>query len=318
MLLGLIVDWGGTGAIDSGIATPYTLLTPTYYFGKGFGDLPDSAGWLRAFAVTGQIGYQIPTRSFDVVQQALHPAGAGLGRLDPVQHAVPEIGDQRPQLPDFINHLIPIVEAQMSTPAANNFGNSLVTTGTINPGVIWVGSYFQVGLEAQVPVNRAERPRRRRARAVASLSRRHVPEDHRPAAPRRHVGPAATAQLLRYRHAKIFSSSSRCSSSPLAPTAARAHAFLDHASPLVGSTVPSAPHEVVLTFTQNLEAGLQHRPGHRFERRQRRPGQGASQRQHHDGRTERLGPGSYKVHWHALSVDTHTTEGSFTLHVGGH
>ena len=40
---------------------------------------------------------------------------------------------------------------------------------------------------------------------------------------------------------------------PLAPVAARAHAFLDHASPLVGSTVPAAPHEVVLTFTQNLE-----------------------------------------------------------------
>ena len=59
------------------------------------------------------------------------------------------------QLPDFINHLIPIVEAQFATPVANNFGNSPITTGTINPGVIWVGSYFQVGLEAQIPVNRA-------------------------------------------------------------------------------------------------------------------------------------------------------------------
>ncbi len=36
-------------------------------------------------------------------------------------------------------------------------------------------------------------------------------------------------------------------------TVARAHAFLDHATPLVGSTVPTAPHEVTLTFTQNLE-----------------------------------------------------------------
>jgi methionine-rich copper-binding protein CopC len=32
-----------------------------------------------------------------------------------------------------------------------------------------------------------------------------------------------------------------------------AHAFLDHASPLVGSTVGAAPHEVSLWFTQNLE-----------------------------------------------------------------
>jgi copper resistance protein C len=38
--------------------------------------------------------------------------------------------------------------------------------------------------------------------------------------------------------------------------AAHAHAFLDHASPLVGSTVASAPHEVSLTFTQNLEAAF--------------------------------------------------------------
>jgi hypothetical protein len=155
MLLGLIVDWGGTGASNSGLGTPYSTLTPTYYFGKGFGDLPDEAGWLRAFAVTGQVGYQIPTRSFDPVQNAFIPQVLVWGAS--IQYSMPylksEILDL--QLPDFINHLIPIVEARLSTPVANNFGNSFVTTGTINPGVIWVGSYFQVGLEAQVPVNAA-------------------------------------------------------------------------------------------------------------------------------------------------------------------
>ena len=45
----------------------------------------------------------------------------------------------------------------------------------------------------------------------------------------------------------------RCSSSRSRAAAAQAHAFLDHASPLVGSTVPAAPHEVTLSFTQNLE-----------------------------------------------------------------
>jgi hypothetical protein len=155
MLLGLIVDWGGTGATNSGIATPYSTLTPTYYFGKGFGDLPDEAGWLRAFAVTGQVGYQIPTTSFEIMQNAFIPQVLVYGGS--VQYSMPylksEIQDY--QLPDFINHLIPIVEAQFQTPVANNFGNSFVTTGTVNPGVIWVGSYFQVGLEAQVPINHA-------------------------------------------------------------------------------------------------------------------------------------------------------------------
>jgi len=154
LLLGLIVDWGGTGATDSGIGTSYSLLTPTFYFGKGFGDLPDSAGALRAFAVTGQIGYQIPTSSYDVALNAFIPQVLVYGAS--LQFSMPYLKSevQDYQLPDFINHLIPIVEAQLSTPVANNFGNSSVTIGTINPGVIWVGTYFQVGLEAVVPVNR--------------------------------------------------------------------------------------------------------------------------------------------------------------------
>ena len=155
ILLGLVVEWGGTGAVHSGIATPYTVLTPTLYFGKGFGDLPEAAGWLRAFAVTGQVGYQIPTQSFDLVQSTFIPQV--LAWSGSMQYSMPYLKSeiQDLQLPDFINHLIPIVEFQMSTPVANNFGNSFLTTGTINPGVIWVGSYFQVGLEAQLPVNGA-------------------------------------------------------------------------------------------------------------------------------------------------------------------
>jgi hypothetical protein len=155
MLLGLIFDWGGTGASNSGIGTPYSLITPTFYFGKGFGDLPDDAGWLRAFAVTGQVGYQLPTTSYEAAQNASIPQVLVYGGS--IQYSMPylksEIQDY--QLPDFVNHLIPIVEAQLATPVANNLGNSPITTGTINPGAIWVGSYFQVGLEAQIPVNRA-------------------------------------------------------------------------------------------------------------------------------------------------------------------
>jgi hypothetical protein len=155
LLLGLIVDWGGTGASNSGLGTPFSLYTPTFYFGKGLGDLPETAGWLRAFAVTGQIGYQIPTRSFDIVEGSSIPQVLVYGAS--IQYSMPylksEIHDY--QLPDFINHLIPIVETQLSTPVANNFGNSPITTGTINPGVIWVGTYFQVGAEAMIPVNRA-------------------------------------------------------------------------------------------------------------------------------------------------------------------
>src|SRR6516164_5172391 len=41
LLAGLIVDWGRTGSTASGLADRFSHLTPTFYFGKGFGDLPD-------------------------------------------------------------------------------------------------------------------------------------------------------------------------------------------------------------------------------------------------------------------------------------
>jgi copper resistance protein C len=40
---------------------------------------------------------------------------------------------------------------------------------------------------------------------------------------------------------------------PFGTTVARAHAFLDHAEPRVGSTVQTAPRELSLSFTQDLE-----------------------------------------------------------------
>jgi hypothetical protein len=155
MLLGLIVDWGGTGATNAGIGTPYSLITPTYYFGQGFGGLGDELEFARPLAVTGQIGYQIPTTSYILSQGAFVPQVLVYGAT--LQYSMPYLKSEVKdfQLPDFINHLILIVEVQLATPVANNFGNTYLTTGTINPGVIWVGSYFQVGVEAVIPVNGA-------------------------------------------------------------------------------------------------------------------------------------------------------------------
>jgi hypothetical protein len=57
-------------------------------------------------------------------------------------------------LPDFVNRLIPIVEAAMQTPVSNTMTSGTVTTGTINPGIIYAGNTFQVAIEAMIPVNR--------------------------------------------------------------------------------------------------------------------------------------------------------------------
>jgi copper resistance protein C len=99
--------------------------------------------------------------------------------------------------------------------------------------------------------------------------------------------------------------------------AAQAHAFLDHASPSVGSTVRSAPHEVTLSFTLNIEAAsgdvqVTDASGARVD-------QGKAQI---SGKTMRIAlktlkPGTYRVRWHVLSVDAHNTAGSFSFTVGG-
>jgi methionine-rich copper-binding protein CopC len=103
----------------------------------------------------------------------------------------------------------------------------------------------------------------------------------------------------------------------LGAATAQAHAFLDHASPLVGSTVAAAPHEVSLTFTQNLEPAFSTVTVTDSSGAQVNTGKASV-----SGNTMRvglksIGPGSYKVNWHALSVDTHTTQGSFSFQVGG-
>ena len=103
----------------------------------------------------------------------------------------------------------------------------------------------------------------------------------------------------------------------LGGVAAHAHAMLDHASPAVGSAVASAPREVSLTFTQNLEAAFSSvqvtdANGARVDR-------GKAQVSGNIMRVglKALSQGTYRVRWQALSVDTHKTEGSFTFRVGG-
>ncbi|MCK1440963.1 hypothetical protein IVB34_46675 [Bradyrhizobium sp. 2] len=165
MSVGVSVEWGGTGA-DSVGADPFNTYTPTIYFGKGLGDLPDTLSWLRPVAITGQIGYAIPARSSTTTfaidsdtgeltaDTEFHPKVLNWGGT--IQYSMPYLKSSVMDLglPDFINHLIPLVEANMQTPVANTLTSVRVTTGTINPGVIWVDNKFQLGVEALIPINR--------------------------------------------------------------------------------------------------------------------------------------------------------------------
>jgi hypothetical protein len=167
MSAALNVEWGGTGAQSIG-AERFNTYTPTLFFGKGFGDLPQGAGWLRAFAITGQVGYAIPGRrstinSIDVDPDTgvvtadieVHPDVLVWGGS--LQYSMPYLKSNVIDLglPDFFNRLIPIVEVALQTPVANTATSGTVTTGTINPGLIYAADKFQVAAEAIIPVNRA-------------------------------------------------------------------------------------------------------------------------------------------------------------------
>src|SRR3954451_4900782 len=162
---GLSVQWGGTGAQGVG-ADPCNTCTPTVYCGKGFGDLPDTLSWLRPIAVTGQVGYAIPgrhsTTTFGIdpdsgdltTDTEFHPRALNWGGT--IQYSMPSLRSAVVDLglPDFISRFIPLVEATLQTPVSNTFSSETLTTGTINPGFIWVGNKFQFGVETLIPLCR--------------------------------------------------------------------------------------------------------------------------------------------------------------------
>lgn len=94
-----------------------------------------------------------------------------------------------------------------------------------------------------------------------------------------------------------------------------AHAFLDHAVPSVGSTSHGAPSELTLSFTQNIVpafsgASLTTAAGVSIPAGQARvdPSDPATL---HVSLGHKLAPGTYVVHWHVVSGDTHHTSGSY-------
>jgi len=100
----------------------------------------------------------------------------------------------------------------------------------------------------------------------------------------------------------------------VAASEASAHATLERARPAVGS-VTQAPAEIRLWFSERIEA--------RFSRARLITRDGAAIAAPSavvNGnelvlRVPRLRPGTYRVMWSVLSVDTHKTEGAFSFEV---
>jgi hypothetical protein len=98
------------------------------------------------------------------------------------------------------------------------------------------------------------------------------------------------------------------------PATAFAHAMLERADPPAGSEVSTPPQQLILTFTEGVE------PLFTTVRLRDASGANVSTGKPHTEQGDkrklvvplpRLDHGRYTVTWHATSVDTHKTEGSF-------
>ncbi len=163
-IMSLVLGWevGGTGQ-KKVRADSFDTVNPAILFGKGFGDLPDAVWVLKPFAVTGSFGARIPTRQVNrkfTVDEDTGEVGIEKERnpnvfewgvvfeysLPYLQSFVKDVG-----LPKPFSQMILVTELSYNNPLDRGKGGK--TTGTVNPGVIWAGKYFQIGLEAIVPVN---------------------------------------------------------------------------------------------------------------------------------------------------------------------
>ena len=123
---------GTNGAVLDNDDSSSTI--PTIYFGKGFGDIP--VGWIRPFALTGELGYQIADTKLKVDPVAFTPINNGIsngwtGGLS-LQYSIRYLSAQVKDygLPDFVNKLTPVVELSWSSSASQpNPGRHAISVG---------------------------------------------------------------------------------------------------------------------------------------------------------------------------------------------
>jgi len=156
--VGIGAEIGGTGAHSIG-AESFSVISPALFFGKGFGDLPESLNFFRPFAITGVIGPNFPTRSgnetvnpdtgeIEIERNAttLTWAFSLQYSLIYLQSFVKDVGLGNP-----FKRMILVTEFPMETCMSADCRGQ--TTGTINPGVVWAGKFIQLGVAAQIPIN---------------------------------------------------------------------------------------------------------------------------------------------------------------------
>jgi hypothetical protein len=161
--VGVQREFGGTGTLRAG-ADEFGSTAPTLYLGKGLGDVP--VPWLRPFAIEGELSYSIADKGLKGTPMTDPDTGlttiqynhgssnqwfGGISLLYSLQYLQSQVKDVG--LPEFIGRLTPIVEITWTSPASSPTTSAI--TWQIAPGLLYSGDWYQIGVEALIPLNSA-------------------------------------------------------------------------------------------------------------------------------------------------------------------
>lgn len=140
--IGLNAKLGGTGSQAVGRES-FSVISPGFFLGQGFGNLPQGAKYLRPLAFNAAIAYNFPTRG-----RAPETLTSGFALHYNLSYLSSFVRDLH--LPAWLNHAMPVVEAPLQF-CLDSACDGL--TGTVNPGVILFNNIGQISVEAAIPVN---------------------------------------------------------------------------------------------------------------------------------------------------------------------
>ncbi len=156
---GIIREFGRTGTSHIG-ADQYGNTAPTVYLGKGLDFIP--VPMLQPLQVTGEFSYAFADKEYKQFTDTMTGAATGnngnanawIGSFS-IQYSIPYLQNA---IKDFglaepFAHIIPVAEFTWRSPASSPGGSP--TSWTLAPGFIYLRSWYQVGVEALVPLNKA-------------------------------------------------------------------------------------------------------------------------------------------------------------------
>jgi hypothetical protein len=160
---GIAREFGRTGTSHIG-ADAYGSTSPTIYLGKGLDEVP--IPMLQPLQFTGELSFSIADKEFKqfnvtdtktglVATQANNGYANAWSGAFSVQYSIPYMQNQIRDfgLPEPFAHLIPVAEFSWASTAKSSGGDP--TSWTMAPGFIYLRSWYQVGVEALVPLDKA-------------------------------------------------------------------------------------------------------------------------------------------------------------------